>query len=130
MFEAILADGRDGQVDETSEGAFVRWLREAMARRSLGIRQLATYAGVSRSTLSQILRGESTPEVETVRKLAEFFHADASELIGLAYGTKAAAPDLLTSDLDISFDWKQLTEEQQEAVRAIIKHFLATGGKS
>jgi len=52
-----------------------------MRNRAIGVRQLATYIGVSPSTVSALRRGaHKTPEVGTLMKLAEYFNVDFGRL--------------------------------------------------
>jgi transcriptional regulator with XRE-family HTH domain len=57
------------------------WLRARMEARGLSLRQLATYSGVSLSTLSRVARGEGAPRVEVVVELAEYFGEDPAEAL-------------------------------------------------
>ena len=55
------------------------WLQARMAARGLSLRQLATYSGVSLSTLWRMARGEGAPRVEVVVELAEYFGEEPAE---------------------------------------------------
>lgn len=93
-----FADGRYVCMDSGvgKWDAFSRWLKAAMAARQVGIRQLETYAGVSRSTLSVLLRGIQAPRLETVHKLARYFGVTPDvilDLIGPEQYTAKRMPD-------------------------------------
>jgi len=49
---------------------FNLWLRRRLRERRMSQRQLAAYSGVSHSTISRLLSGNSTPSLETATRLA------------------------------------------------------------
>ena len=59
---------------------FARWLRRALDQKGLGVRQAAQYIGMSASALSSQLRGETSPNLVTIQKMARFFAVDPEEL--------------------------------------------------
>ena len=62
---------------------FGRVIREVRERRGLSQESLADLAGLSRSFLGEIERGEATPSIETLQKLADAFSERPSYLIAL-----------------------------------------------
>lgn len=56
-------------------------IREARKRRRLSQEALAELAGINRSFLGEIERGEATPSIQTLQKLANGMDVKLSELI-------------------------------------------------
>ena len=59
-------------------------LRVLRARRALSISKAAKDAEVSRDTLSALEKGEQTPNVPTLRKLAQYYGVSFEELLAAA----------------------------------------------
>jgi transcriptional regulator with XRE-family HTH domain len=70
-------------VDPRRLGARVRALREGM---DLSLRDLASRAGVSAATLSQVERGESSPSIAVAARIAEGLELSLSQLLRLDEG--------------------------------------------
>lgn len=92
----FIADGRIALPDQQEPQTFRVWLREQMDNRRqggrpLGVRELAAYSGVSRSTLSQILTGQSLPGTETIMALAAYLRVEPEPLLAQVAREKAAA---------------------------------------
>jgi transcriptional regulator with XRE-family HTH domain len=62
-------------------GSLAEWLRERMAQRGLGQRQLAKFSQVSVGTISAILHGRVTPRADVVSALATYFGEDPSAVL-------------------------------------------------
>ena len=65
---------------------FADFLRRLMDERGLTPSQVATYAGVGRTTVNYWLRGVSTPERESVEKIAEALSLDRDLLRDIVEG--------------------------------------------
>jgi len=63
---------------------FHDWLRERMRETGKSQRCVSTRAGLSHSTISSLLRREGRPSLETALALAEYFEANADEVLRLA----------------------------------------------
>ena len=59
-------------------------LEERMSETGLSQRRISTDAGLSHSTASNLLRRKGRPSMETVLALAEYFEANADEVLRLA----------------------------------------------
>jgi transcriptional regulator with XRE-family HTH domain len=79
---------------ETTSG-FDKYLADLMRRRGLRQSQIASYAGVSHSTVINWLRG-TQPTPESLRKLAQGLHIEYSELMRAA-GHGEAGPEQATA---------------------------------
>lgn len=55
-----------------------RKIKELRDSRKLTVRELGSNIGMSFSHISKIERGENSPSIETLEKLAEFFNIDIS----------------------------------------------------
>jgi transcriptional regulator with XRE-family HTH domain len=75
--------GSEPAVDPRRLGARVRALREGM---DLSLRDLASRAGVSAATLSQVERGESSPSIAVAARIAEGLELSLSQLLRLDEG--------------------------------------------
>lgn len=58
----------------------VKSLKETRQERNVGIRRLSKGAPVAPRTIYQAERGESTPSVETIRKISRFLQVDPNEI--------------------------------------------------
>ena len=67
-------------------------LRVLRARRALSIREAASRAKVSRDTLSALEKGEQTPNVPTLRKLAQSYGVSFEELLAAAVEEPQTVP--------------------------------------
>ena len=56
-------------------------LRALMIRHGVGVRELAQAAGLSKTTVSEILQGDCPRHFYTAHKLAKFFGIEPSELL-------------------------------------------------
>jgi transcriptional regulator with XRE-family HTH domain len=83
---------------------FAEWLGEELARQGLSQRELALRSGVTSPTVSQIVRGEVQPTVESIVKIAEGLGEDPVTVLRLA----GALPDYLPK-----------TTDEEEAVRIL-----------
>ena len=71
----------EARAERPEEDPLARWLRERMAERGLGQRQLARFSGVSVGTISAILHGRVTPRADVVAALAGYFGADPAAVL-------------------------------------------------
>jgi transcriptional regulator with XRE-family HTH domain len=105
---------------------FASWLRAAMRQREgLKIRQLEAYSGVSRSNISEYLRGRILPSMETVVRLARFFAADESRLLQLVSRDRAGRrPPSPVGDesRDVQYvDLARVPESDRRKLRRVIE---------
>ena len=75
---------------ETESGEFASILRELMRTRGLTQTVVADGIGMTRQAISLYTTGQSTPDINTLFKMADFFCVSSDYLIGR---TRAAAPD-------------------------------------
>lgn len=57
-------------------------IKKIMADRGLGVVELATEAKISHTTLGNILRHDSDPQVSTIHKIAKALRVPASVILG------------------------------------------------
>lgn len=62
---------------------FSRWLAGRLDQRGVGIRQAAKYMGVAFSALAAYRRGEMTPGLANVRKMARYFGVSEDDILRL-----------------------------------------------
>lgn len=60
------------------------WLQTELKERGLTQAQVAVYAGVGQATISDILRKGHVPKVETLFRLADYFHVSRERVLRLA----------------------------------------------
>lgn len=60
------------------------WLQTELKGRGLTQAQVAVYAGVGQATISDILRKGHVPKVETLFRLADYFHVSRERVLRLA----------------------------------------------
>lgn len=80
---------------ETSQKVFPMRLTSLMAERNINQPQLADVLGVRRQTISNYANGQSSPDWETLVKIALFFNVSADYLLGLREDP--------TTDRDVQF---------------------------
>jgi transcriptional regulator with XRE-family HTH domain len=104
------------------------WLRTELKERGLTQAQVAVYARVGQATISDILRKGHVPKVDTLFRLADYFHVSREQVLRLAghlppipdAGAEAEAgeyDDPLVQALVEEFrrvpdEWKELVVEQ------------------
>lgn len=62
---------------------FSQWLAQRLDERGVGVRQAAKYMGIAFSALASYRRGDSTPGLANVRKMARYFDVDEAEIARL-----------------------------------------------
>lgn len=87
----------DSAKSEISERLAAR-VRDARKARGLSLDALAKLSGVSRSMLSQIERGESSPTVSSLWNLAQALKLDLAHLLGEAPAERGALLELVRAD--------------------------------
>lgn len=90
---------------DTSQKIFPTRLRELMEKGKISQPQLAAAVGVQRQTISNYACGQSSPDWETLVRIAEFFDVSSDYLIGLS--------SVKTEDHDVRFvcDYTGLNEK-------------------
>lgn len=107
-----------------SATALGRWLRRELDRNGLTQNEAAVYAGVASATLSEILNKGHVPKVETLFRLADYFHTPRVEVLRVAghlppegdpTGDLADEPlirELLDEFRQVPDEWKAVAVEQ------------------
>lgn len=112
------------EVNEVSKisqrvGARIRVLRQ---QRGISQEQLAFKAGITPSYLGQIERGEKSPTIDSIDKVATALHVTLEELFSFEY----AQPDFVDQQImeNIAFQLRGRTKTEQEMVCNFIKQLL------
>lgn len=79
-------------------------LKEARKAKGLSLDQVAKLSGVSRSMLSQIERGESSPTVATLWNLTRALQVDFAGLLDSSAGSESPIAEVMRSDRTPSID--------------------------
>lgn len=79
----------------TEQQVFPTRLRELMKERGINQKELATAIGMRPQTVSLYTGGQSAPDINCLRKIAEYFHVSADWLIGLADPDNSTADEKL-----------------------------------
>ena len=106
--------------------------------RNINITTMCKEAGVSRSSLTDLKSGRKQKlSVDTLSKIASYFDISVDYLAG--YKTKKAPAETgkrsndsdILDEVDIAFygDYKELTEENKETLRAMARLFRERQGK-
>lgn len=61
-----------------------KWLQAELLRRELTQGQVAVYSGVSQATISDIIKKEHIPRVDTLFRLADYFNVSRAFILRLA----------------------------------------------
>lgn len=77
-----VTDASPGATGETASARFGARVREARGRQGLTLDDLATAAGVSRATLSNIERGERSPSLNAATGVARALGVSLAQLLG------------------------------------------------
>jgi transcriptional regulator with XRE-family HTH domain len=88
------------------------WLRTELRERGLTQAEVAVYSGVGQATISDILRKGHVPKVETLFRLADYFHVSRERVLRLA-GHLPPAVDAADED----------EEYKERLVRALVEEF-------
>lgn len=97
---------KDAKTWETEKFAFPSRLSEIMKERQVSQEKLANALGVKRQTVSLYKTGQSSPNAEQLRKIAEFFEVSTDWLLGRAGSVKA-----IDVDVRIAAQYTGLSEE-------------------
>lgn len=79
----------------TEQQVFPSRLRELMEKRGVNQKELAAIIGMRPQTVSLYTGGQSTPDINCLRKIAEYFRVSADWLIGLADPDNSTADEKL-----------------------------------
>ena len=85
------------------------WLQTELKERGLTQAQVAVYSGVGQATISDIMRKGHVPKVETLFRLADYFHVSRERVLRLA-GHLPPAPDGAGADAAEEALVRQLVE--------------------
>ena len=100
----------------------IKVLREA---RGISQQRLAVELNVSQATISKYELDISEPDLNTIRKLAEFFGVTSDYLLEISDDKAAVSSFGLTdAEKDILFGFKRLDGIQKEKLRAYLKGLL------
>ena len=95
-----------------------RWLREQLKDHDLTQSEAAVYAGVGQATLSDIMNKGHVPKVETLFRLADYFHASREQVLRAAgHLPPPGAPLGDTEEDDVA--WMQ----SNDLVRTLLREF-------
>jgi transcriptional regulator with XRE-family HTH domain len=64
--------------------ALSQWLQDELRRRDLSLQSASTYSGVSIATISDIIRKNHVPRLETLFRLADYFDTPREQVVRLA----------------------------------------------
>ena len=93
--------------------ALGRWLRHELNRNGLTQNEAAFHAGVASATLSEILNKGHVPKVETLFRLADYFHTPRVEVLRVAGHLR------LEGNLDLDLADEPLIRELVEEFRLV-----------
>ena len=98
-------------------------IKTACEERGITVSALCLQLGMSKSVLSDLKSGrKKTLSADTVARIAAHLQVTADSLLG----SETTQPDLL-EEVDVAFygDFKELTPEQKEAVRDMVRAMRA-----
>lgn len=83
-------------------------------------RELADAIGVSQQSINKYENHNIEPDIETMKRLADYFRTSIDYLVGYTL----AAPDLTAEETRLLFEYRRLSEKQQSCVRQILRTYL------
>ena len=107
------------------------WLRTELKERGLTQAEVAVYSGVGQATISLMLREGYVPKVETLFRLADFFHVSRERVLRLAgHLPPAVDPDaeqpedplveaLIAEFRRVPDEWKEVAVQQVAQFRRL-----------
>lgn len=108
-------------------------LRELRTTRGLSLERLASRSGVSRAMLSKVERGENTPTITVLLKVASALEVSAAELIGVEPRARAikvpASSRISFVDPETGFE-RQLFPAFEDAPVEFLRHVIPPGASS
>lgn len=97
------------------------YLQEQLDRKGWSGRTLALYANVSQATIARAVKGETTPDPDSVRKIAAALEIEEIYLLRLAGHVESPAPDAL--DPEAAYIARRISElppgVRQRAIDAV-----------
>ncbi len=100
-------------------------LRQLRAEAGLSGEELGKRVGLSKSSISELEAGLSTPRGNTLNSIANYFNVSVDYLLGRS---DIRRPDLTSDDFTIAFSGlsEELTEEQKKQLLDIANAFAST----
>lgn len=110
--------------------ALGHWLQEELRARDLSLQSASTYSGVSIATISDIIRKNHVPRLETLFRLADYFDTPREQVVRLA-AQMPLEPDRPSEDDDymvaelleefrrVPDEWKQVVLDQVAWLRRL-----------
>lgn len=94
-------------------------------RESLGVTQkaVAEAIGVSQQSINKYENHNIEPDIETLIRLAQYFHCSVDQLIGYCGAMHTTEYELTREEISLLYDYRNLDRTQKTAVRTIIDSY-------
>jgi transcriptional regulator with XRE-family HTH domain len=106
-----------------------KWLQAQMQHHKLTLTATAVYAGVGMATISDILNKGHVPKVETLFRLADYFHTSREQVLRLAghlpptssagHQEEALIRELIAEFRQVPDEWKEVAIQQVAQFRKL-----------
>lgn len=95
-------------------------LRTLRLQSGITQKQLADAIGVSQQSINKYENHNIEPDIETMKRLADYFRTSIDYLVG--YST--AAPDWRSEEIALLSEYRRLSKNQQACVHHLIRTYL------
>ena len=94
-------------------------------REDAGVTQkaVAEAIGVSQQSINKYENHNIEPDIETLIRLAQFFHCTVDHLVGYCHEDIQTEQDLTGEEIKLLYDYRGLAQSQKTAVKAIIESY-------
>lgn len=99
-------------------------LKQLRQKAGLSQAQLAEAIGVSQQSVNKYENHSVEPDIDTLIRIADYFHVSVDYLIDHTGVGHAAAFDLNTEEARLVEDWRQLHSAEKESIRLIVQNYL------
>lgn len=112
-------------------GTCLKNLKALRKARNLSQQKLAEQFGLSQQSIYKYENNLAEPDIETLKKLADFFHISVDDLIEHHCDTSFSSPEnnpdnntLSSSDLHHLYLYRQLSEDMQKNINQIMEELV------
>lgn len=104
-------------------------LNELRKRDGVKMKELSEYLGVTVSTISMYESGKREPDLQTLCKLADFFHVTTDELLGRTpFTVKTGTPPEKLPDgahkVEVTLPADAAPDRQREALQSLVREIV------
>lgn len=104
----------------------VKNLRKLRTEKKITQQQLADVIGTSQQSINKYENHRVEPDINTLMKLADYFHTTVDYLVGHTLLKEALEETLELTREEYGFiqEYRKLTNEERESIRFVVRNYL------